>query len=89
MKPSEIMFNLLETTPHYERFSPPGTPALLSSPTGIQCSDAPECGNRLTMDAPPQFTLPPCEFCVDGLLAESEFVNGIAASETVPLLAQL
>jgi hypothetical protein len=83
-----MAFNPLFTAPHSERYSPPGTPALLSSPTNINCGNPLECGNKLTMDGQPQFTLPPCECDVDGLLPLSEFMNEIAAFEAVPLLDQ-
>lgn len=61
-----MTFNPLETTPHCEKYSAPGTPALLSSATNIDCGDASEYGNRLTVDGPPHFTLLPCELYVDG-----------------------
>jgi hypothetical protein len=53
MKQSEMTFNPLETTPHSEKYSSHGTQALFYSSTNIDCRDAPECGNRWTMDGPP------------------------------------
>jgi hypothetical protein len=83
-----MTMNPLKTTPHSEKYSPPGTPALLSSPTNINCGDAPQCGNRLTTDGPPQFILPPYEFYLDGLLPQSEFMNEIDAFESLSVLDQ-